>query len=1035
MNEASLAEAPALEWLKELEWEYIHGPEIAPGAPGAERERWADVLLVGRLRRSLVRLNPHLPTGAIEQVIRRALETASPNVVEDHAAFHDLLIDGLPVPFEDEAGEQRSERAILVDFDDPSKNEFLAVNQFTIVVGQKNRRPDVLMFVNGIPLGQIELKNPGSPNATAEGAVNQLHDYADAITPLYRFVEVMGVSDVHTARVGTLTSPAEHFVAWKSMDPAEDAGKSALEVMIRGVFPPAAFLDLIENFVLFMTDGARTFKVLAKYHQVDAVKRAIEATREAMGSDGRGGVVWHTQGAGKSYTMVFYAQMLRRDPAFANPTIVAITDRNDLDQQLYETFAAQRELGQSVRQAEEIAGGEESLHVLLHVPAGGIVFTTIQKFRPARGQTQMPVLTDRENVIVLADEAHRSHYDSFGRSLMDALPNAVRIGFTGTPIERGSRSTSLVFGDYISVYTVERSVEDGSTVPIYYENRRVPIEIEDESLLVEVEEVLEGEEDEARKKLVTSWAQLEKVVGAEDRLDKVADDIVDHYAKRCETLEGKALVVGMSRRICAQLTRRLKEMLSDEAVTCVMSVSAEDDAELHGPGGEYRRSKRELKQVAKDFKREDHALRIVVVRDMWLVGFDAPILHTIYIDKPMKDHGLLQAIARVNRVFRDKPGGLVVDFIGIGEDLRKSLSAYDPEDIGDVMVPLDLAIKRLEEKHDIVSTFFHGLPWQTWTTLSPTDQATLIANAHNEVVADDETAKRFLKEQALFARWYALVNPHSPAREMVDDAKFIGQIAGAVRKYTPLEAQASPQAEQAVKQFFSEGLAAGEIIDVLGMAGEERPEISVLSDEFLDTLEERIPQENLRLALMRKLLNDEVRVRSRRNPMQAQLFSDRIESVLARYRARQITSEEVIKALVDLAKEMREARRRHEQLGLTEEEAAFYDALAGGVEDGVVDTELAKIAHEVVTAIRARLEVGGIDWTSRESMQAEMRRTIKRLLRKHRYQPPPARPNGGGGAHRPMSLDDLTNLILEQARVLYAYWPEVFTAPLPLAAF
>jgi type I restriction enzyme R subunit len=420
----------------------------------------------------------------------------------------------------------------------------------------------------------------------------------------------------------------------------------------------------------------------------------------------------------------------------------------------------------------------------------------------------------------------------------------------------------------------------------------------------------------------------------------------------------------------------------------------------------------------------------VVVRDMWLVGFDAPVLHTIYVDKPMKDHGLLQAIARVNRVFRDKPGGLVVDYIGIGEDLRKSLSAYDPKDIGQVLVSLDVAIKRLEEKHDIVSAFFHGLAWQDWTTMSPTNQATLIANAHNQVVADDDTARRFLKEQALFARWYALVNPHTPAREMVDDAKFFGQIAGAVRKYTPLEAQASPQAEQAVKQFFSEGLAAGEIVDVLGMAGEDRPEISVLSDEFLDTLEKRIPQPNLRLALMRKLLNDEVRVRSKRNPMQAQLFSDKIEGLLARYRARQITSEEIIKALVELAKEMREARRRHQQLGLSEEEAAFYDALVGGVEDGVVDTELAKIAHEVVVAIRSRLEVGGIDWTSRESMQAEMRRTIKRLLRKHQYQPPVAPGNGGGAMHEAMSLDELTNLILEQARVLYAYWPEVFASPL-----
>jgi type I restriction enzyme, R subunit len=1016
-NEDSLAERPAIEWLEALGWSYVHGSVVAPDGQAPERAVWSDVVLEARLASIVSSLNSDLPPSAVEQVVADVVATASPNVIDDHAAFHDLLLNGVPVSYRDDSGSERATRARLIDFRNPKRNDFLVMNQFTIVQGTRNRRPDVLLFVNGLPLGEIELKNPGDPAATAAGAVNQIHDYRDAIPGLYRFCELVAVSDLRHAGVGTLTSEPEHFSTWRSMDERADRGKPALQVMIEGVFAPERLLDMIESFVLFKSDGARLVKILAKYHQVDAVRRAVEASLEALNGDGRVGVVWHTQGAGKSLTMAFYAQKVRREPAFANPTIVALTDRNDLDEQLYLTFAATKGLAESVVQAERISGSADSLHSLLQVPAGGVVFTTIQKLRPGRGETTMPVLSERRNIIVMADEAHRSQYAQYAQNLVVALPHALRIGFTGTPIEKGYRSTSMTFGDYISKYTIGRAIEDGATVPIYYENRRVPLEVENEDLLAEIEEVLEDEEEGARKRLVTRWAQLAKVVGSEDRLRRVAEDIANHYQARTEALAGKALVVGMTRDIAARLAGLLKERLGEEAVTCVVSVSAQDSAVLHGPGGEYRRSRQEMKGVALRFKDFDDPLRVVVVRDMWLTGFDVPSLHTMYVDKPMKDHGLLQAIARVNRVFRDKPGGLIVDYIGIGEDLRKSLAAYDEKAVEEAMIPLGTAIKKLIEAHEIVRSIVDGAYDEGWEKLSPGNQATKLCQLVDHIVEEPDEAKRFLKQQGLFQRWFALVSPHPPAREFQVDAEFLGAAAGLIRKTERSDADASANAEQAVKQFFSEGLAAGEVIDVLGLAEQDRPNLSVLSDDFLDTLGQRVPQENLRRRLLERLLSEEIRVQGQQNPMQAQLFGDRLDRVLAAYDRRQLTSAQVIERLIELAKELRESRRRHDELGLSAEEVAFYDALAGTAEDGPVDPRLAKIAQELVQNIRADLSV---DWTNRESTEAAIRRKIKRLLRTHGYKPP-SRVGGSNGG----GLDTAADLILQQARVLYATWPDV----------
>jgi type I restriction enzyme R subunit len=674
-----------------------------------------------------------------------------------------------------------------------------------------------------------------------------------------------------------------------------------------------------------------------------------------------------------------------------------------------------------VRQADGVSGGRESLHELLKVPAGEIVFTTIQKFVPPTDLGEMPVLSERRNVIVVSDEAHRSQYADFARNLRKALPKATRIGFTGTPIETDRKSTSLTFGDYISVYDISRAVDDGATVRILYEGRIVPLDISDAELVAEAERLLQGEGDEAAGKLVSAETRLDRVVGSKDRLDKIAADIATHFREREKLLEGKAMVVGMSREICVELTERLQKALGEEAVTCVITAQA-TEPKLN----KYRRSKAEMKQVADDFKDPEHPLKLVVVRDMWLTGFDVPSLHTMYIDKPMRDHGLLQAIARVNRVFCDKPGGLVVDYIGIGEDLRKALPRYAAKDVEGAMVPVRQVVSKLREKHEVLCEFFHGLDWRHRADLDAAARATLLARAHATVLGDEEETRRYLDEQSAFARLLALVNPDPAVEEFLVDAEFFAEVAASVRKYTPPEGEPSEAARQAVKQVFSEGLGAGQITDILGLSDDQRPEVSILSDDFLDDLQQKMAEPPLAIAFLKKVLNDEIRSRGRRNQMQAKLFGDELDALLARYRNRQITGADVVKALVDLAKQVREAGSHHEELGLSEEEAAFYDALVGSAEDHAADPKIAEIARDLVKGIRADLSV---DWTSQESREALIRRKIKRLLRKHHYRSAEKGRGAGGGR---MTLEQATALILDQARVLYYRWPDVDVDGMPL---
>jgi len=1019
-SEDTLAEQPTLAALSAAGWTHVHGSTLAPDAPAAERGLWSDVVLVDRLRPVVARINPHLPPDAVQRACELVMTITSPVVIEDHRSFHELLLSGVPVTYRDHDGVERNDHASLVDFENVGNNEFVAVNQLTIIVGSKNRRPDVLLYVNGLPLGQIELKAPGGKDMAA-AAVNQVRHYRDTIPQLYRYVEIIGVSDYLRARVGTISTPAAHFSEWKTMasDSAERA-RPQLELMVAGVFVPARFLDLVRDFVFFETDGARTWKVLAKYHQVDAVHAAVESVAQAMGGSKRGGIVWHTQGAGKSYTMVFFANKLRRDARFANPTIVAVTDRTDLDNQLAETFTATN-LATVCHQADEISGGPSSLHELLKVPAGGIVFTTIQKFAPARGEPQMPVLSERANVVVMADEAHRSQYATFAENLTEALPNAVRIGFTGTPVEKADRSSRLVFGEYISVYRMRQAQEDHATVPIYYESRQIPVEVEDPEELRQVQAVLEDEDEVAARKLVTSWAKLEKVVGAPDRLERLADDIAEHYRARTDALFGKAMVVGYSRRVAAELAALLQERLGAEAVDCVISAQATDPEEL----SRFRRSKPELKQVAKDFKDPDHPLGMVVVKDMWLTGFDAPVLHTLYVDKPMKDHGLLQAIARVNRVFRDKPGGLIVDYIGIGEDLRASLRAYDDADVDEPVIPAARAVAGMWEKFEVLCAMLYPIGFTAGELSRTPNPERLFFDAYNLLLESEQQSQDFLDTHAALARWYALARTQPAAIELRDDIGFFNKLAAEIRQITTADAQASTVAEQAVRQFFSEGLAAGSVLDVFAIADKDRPEISVLSDEFLDSITQRTEHPNVQVRLLEKLLNDEIHGRMRSSQMQAKLFSEQVTAVLQRYELKQLTSAEVVARLVEIAKELRDARHRHEQLGLSQEEAAFYDALAGGADDVSADPALGAIAHELVERIRRDLTV---DWADREATEAKIRAKIKRLLRKHAYKPRERDRHGGGGRDHGGDLygiDQVAQLVLDQAKALYRYWPEV----------
>uniref|UniRef100_UPI00286C57D7 type I restriction endonuclease subunit R n=1 Tax=Gemmatimonas sp. TaxID=1962908 RepID=UPI00286C57D7 len=971
LNEAIVEDA-ALAWFGELGYAVGHGPHIAPGEPAAERDGFGDVVLASRLRDAIARLNPGIPADARDEALRKVLRVAMPSLTQTNRAFHALLRNGVPVEYPRPDGSIAGDAARLVDFADPSANDWLAVNQFTVIEAHHTRRPDIVVFVNGLPLGLVELKNPTDEDATIWSAYAQLQTYKAEIPSLLHYNATLVVSDGLQARIGSVTASQEWFKVWRTIDGDGDAPTSSLELetLVRGVFEQQRFLDLLQHFVVFEEDPDRgtVHKILAGYHQFHAVNAAVEETVRASGmnvrrdqvhgttgtywagamkggkaGDRRAGVVWHTQGSGKSFSMLFYAARVVRHPAMRSPTLVVLTDRNDLDDQLFGQFLRCVDLlGETPVQAT----GRDHLRELLNRASGGVVFTTIQKFMPERGEV-MPELSTRQNIVVIADEAHRSQYGfggkvnektgemtyGFASNLRDALPHASFIGFTGTPIEQSDANTRAVFGDYISIYDIQRAVADHATVPIYYESRISKLALNAAALPgidAEFEEITEGEEQTRKEKLKSKWAALEALVGDPKRIALIASDMVSHFEKRLEAMDGKAMVVCMSRRIAVDLYDAIVVLrpewagaVNDDAdaeqqracvVKVVMTGSADD-----GPAWQrHIRAKDKRRKLANRFKDAKDPFRIVIVRDMWLTGFDAPCLHTMYADKPMQGHGLMQAIARVNRVFRNKPGGLVVDYLGLADQLKRALATYT-ESGGQGIPTFDTAqaISVMLEKHGAACDIMHGFTWDAWTTGTPAQRLALIPAGQEHILAQENGKSRWAQLLMELTRAFALCAASDEATAIRDDVSFFQALQAALGKQASNNRKSPEQIDAAIRQLVSSAITTeGEVIDVFTAAGLSKPDIGILSDQFLAEVR-GLKHKNVAAELLEKLLKDELKVRSKHNLVQAQLFSEKLKKTLNSYHNRAISTIEVIEELIAMAKEVDSAAKRGEAMGLT----------------------------------------------------------------------------------------------------------------------
>lgn len=1018
MNE-NIVELAALEYFRQLGYHTAFGPVLARGEHGEERASFEQVYLFGRLRDAVRRINPGVDWSLLDEAIKRLEQAESQSQIDENARVHQLLTEGVPVEYRDRDGAVRTTRILLIDYDEPTNNDWLAVNQYTIVENRKNRRPDVLVFVNGLPLALLELKNPADEDATLKNAWNQIQTYRHDIPSVFTANAVALISDGTSAAMSPFSGSFEHYAPWKTIEGKEVVtDRPALEVAIKGVFDPARFLDILRNFVVFseetVTDpktGQKTkvlIKRVAKYHQYWAVNAAVDSTVAASGPNGdrRGGVVWHTQGSGKSFEMVFYAAKIMRDPRMSNPTLVFITDRNDLDDQLFgEVFAPARILPERPVQADTRVG----LRQLLQRASGGIVFTTLQKFAPGEDNDRNPVLTDRRNVVVVADEAHRSQY-GFGakldinghlraglaQHLRDALPGATYLGFTGTPIESGDKSTRAVFGDYVDVYDLTRAVEDGATVKIFYESRLAKVELsaEDYAALDELaDEITEKVEETDAIKAKSRWSRLEAIVGAEERLDMVARDIVQHWEKRRDALFGKAMIVTMSRRIAVRLYQRIvalrpdwhSDNIAEGKIKVVMTGSAADPPEFQP----HIHSKDERKDLKARAKNPDDPLEIVIVRDMWLTGFDAPSLHTMYVDKTMQGAGLMQAIARVNRTFRDKPGGLIVDYIGLFAHLQTALAEYSPSDRDQAGVPIEELVDAMLEKHDVVRGILAGCDFDSNPNLSPADRLAQHAKVLDFVMADPDRTSRFNDQVLALAKAFALCGARDEAAAIRNDVRLVVDVRSAILKVLNPNAGrggvGAVEIDTAIGQLVNEAIGANEVVDIYRLAGVETPELSILSDDFLDSLATK-EKPNLQMGLLRRLLNDQIKTIQRTNIVQARKFSEQLEEAIRKYTNRSLTTAEIIQELVKLAKELRHDQKRHEALGLRVDEIAFYDAVAQN-EAAVLelgDDVLKEIARRLVVAVR---QSATIDWNLKASVQAEMRSKIRKLLDRYDYPP------------------------------------------------
>ena len=1062
----------AIETLQQLGWSYLHGLSIAPGAEFSERESFEQVILKGRLQKAIAKINPHIPAHIQEQAVQKVINIYSPVLLFNNETFHQYLVETVKIPYQLD-GYDRSHEVALFDFENPLNNEFLVVNQYTIVENNNNKRPDVLLFVNGIPLVVIELKNAADENATLQKAFNQLQTYKSAIPSLFTYNAICIISDGHECKAGSVSAGITRYMAWKTADGKKEASRFApqIETMIRGMLNPATLLDLVRNFIVFEKTKKidtktgltqiETEKKLAAYHQYYAVNKAVQSciTASGTGGDKRGGVVWHTQGSGKSLSMVFYAGKLITSTQMQNPTILVITDRNDLDDQLFDTFASSRQL---LRQEPVQATSREHLKDLLKVASGGIVFTTIQKFSPDGALAVYDMLSDRSNIVVIADEAHRTQYGfeavtrqvkdkdtkevigariayGFAKYLRDALPAATYIGFTGTPIEGTDVNTPQVFGNYVDIYDISQAVADGATVKIYYESRLAKIKISEEGrqLLKEHDEELEEDEEVTdRQRAKAKWTKLEAIIGLPERVKNLAADIVMHFEERQKVFDGKGMIVAISRRVAVNLYNEIIALrpgwhdddLSKGMIKVVMTATSDDGPVI----SKHHTTKTQRKALAARMKDDADPLRLVIVRDMWLTGFDAPCLHTLYIDKPMRGHNLMQAIARVNRVFGDKPGGNVVDYLGIASDLKEALSFYsDAGGKGNPAENVDQAVAVMLEKLEVVRQLFNEdsktkkdilleepeayyegslkFNYRRFFHADPREKLSIILQAEEHILGLEDGKERFIREVTLLSQAFALSIPDEKAMAIKDDVAFFQAIKARLVKFEGTgRGRSDAQIESTIKQIIDQSVTSEGIIDIFDAAGIQKPELSILSDEFLMEVKD-MKHKNLAFELLKKILNDEIKSRAKTNLVKSRALLEMLENAIKKYQNNLITTAEIIQQLIDLAKEVKAADKRGEELNLSTDELAFYDALE--VNDSAVkvlgDEQLRFIAREIAEKIRSNAT---IDWTIRESARAKLMVLVRRTLTKYGYPPD--------------MQQKAIDTVLKQAELLADYWTE-----------
>lgn len=974
LNENTLAEQPVINWLKELGYDYEFGPDLAPGGIKAERE-FKDVVLKERLKRSLKRLNPDLHDSALEQAMRALLSFEHPNLEMANKEVYRMLTRGIAV----EVGDGKEARGRIVkvfDFENPFNNEFLAVNQFAIQGIDKVRRPDVVIFVNGIPVAMFELKSPTTESGTMRSAYEQLqNDYKRDIPDIFKYNQVLVVSDLFAARHGTVSSSWEWFSVWRCIEGENEKhdGVSELEILTRGIFHKARLLDIIQNFIVFEADSERDAtkftKKMCLYHQYYGVNRAVEETLRAAGPKGNKkiGVFWHTQGSGKSLSMVFYVNKTARLLPLNSPTYVFLTDRNDLDGQFYRLFL-RTGYANLAKQAESISDLEKKLR-----EAGGeLIFTTIQKF----ADEEFDKLSDRENIIVIADEAHRSQYAKFAGNVRVALPNASFMGITGTPVSLQDRDTRLVFGDHISVYPIDRSVEDGATVRIYYEGRLVPLHLANAFIDEEFEDLMAETGFEMKETLKRKWAQFEQAVGAEDRLKQVAGDIVKHFNGR--GVEGKGMVVTMSRRIAVKMYELISGLPEAPEVAVVISKPEEFVGKMQ--------KELNVRVLEKRFKDPSDSLKMVIVCDMWLTGFDVPPLRTMYIDKPLKNHTLMQAIARVNRVFKDKPGGLIVDYIGIADDLKRALKIYSSDIQEEAMAPIEEIIVKMMEKYDIVKSMLSGVEHKEWKKKEGVELAQIFQAAVNAVITDPKTGvidesrkKRFLEESGKLLQLFAFAMPHHEAVVIRHDVEFFKAIRGAlIKRMGPISEPGGVDigVESTIKELISRAIAAEGVIDIFAMGGKGSPDISIFDEKFLEELK-KMKLRNVAIETLRKLLRDEIILRRRKNEIRYRSLAELLDAIIEEYENRIIDSSRVIEQLIGLAKKIKSLDEESRAIGLTEEELAFYDVISDGKRAIENDKKAKELVKELARMIKRDLTV---DWTNNERIQSSIRANVRRLL-------------------------------------------------------